>query len=127
MKDSNNVFGSGRITCPFYDEVDAILGTRAASSPHVVLDSGGGVKVSVSIVHTSEEGKCYCGNVLIILVKCCTLLGEESALHPDTDEPNFHDASASTDIDITDITSHTPSTLSGADFASPDEIQNQHH
>ena len=32
---------NGRSTCPFYDELDAILGTRAASSPPVVLESGG--------------------------------------------------------------------------------------
>ena len=32
--------GTGRTTCPWYEEVDAILGTRAASCPPVVLDSG---------------------------------------------------------------------------------------
>ena len=42
MKDSNDISGRGRITCPCYDELDAILGTRAASSPPIVLDSGGG-------------------------------------------------------------------------------------
>ena len=26
-------------TCPFYEEIDAILGTRAASSPAVLLES----------------------------------------------------------------------------------------
>ena len=40
MKDRNNVSGTGRGTCPWYEEVDAILGTRAASCPPVVLDSG---------------------------------------------------------------------------------------
>ena len=39
MKDSNGVSGKGRSTCPFYDEIDAILGTRAASSPAILLDS----------------------------------------------------------------------------------------
>lgn len=32
--------GTDRKTCPFYDELDTILGTRAASSPPVLLDSG---------------------------------------------------------------------------------------
>ena len=31
--------GSGRTTCPFYEEVGAILGTLAASSPAVLLES----------------------------------------------------------------------------------------
>ena len=31
--------GEGRHTCPFYDELDAVLGTRAASSPPAVLES----------------------------------------------------------------------------------------
>ena len=41
MKDSNRVSGRGRITCPFYDELDAVLGTRAASTPAVLLESSG--------------------------------------------------------------------------------------
>ena len=41
MKDSNGLTGRGRSSTPFYDELDAILGTRAASCPPVVLDSGG--------------------------------------------------------------------------------------
>ena len=32
--------GQGRAMCPWFEEVDAILGTRAASCPPVVLDSG---------------------------------------------------------------------------------------
>ena len=39
VKDANRVSGQGRSTCPWYDELDAILGTRAASSPPVVLES----------------------------------------------------------------------------------------
>ena len=38
--DSNYVSGRGRTTCPFYNELDSILGTRTASSPPVLLDSG---------------------------------------------------------------------------------------
>ena len=33
--------GKGRSTCPFYEEVDAILGNRAASCRAVLLDSSG--------------------------------------------------------------------------------------
>ena len=40
VKDSNRVSGRGRTSCPHYDEIDAILGTRAASEPIVLLDSG---------------------------------------------------------------------------------------
>ena len=40
MKDSNNISGQGRKPVPFYEELDAVLGTRAASTPPVVLDSG---------------------------------------------------------------------------------------
>ena len=40
MKDKNSGTGEGRTTCPLYDELDAILGHRAASSPPVVLDTG---------------------------------------------------------------------------------------
>ena len=39
-KDANSTSGSGRTTCPFYDEIDNILGTRAASSPSILLDNG---------------------------------------------------------------------------------------
>ena len=41
MKDSNRVSGQNRIVCPYYDELDAILGIRAASSPAVLLESSG--------------------------------------------------------------------------------------
>ena len=40
MKDGNNVSGGGRLTCPFYEELDAILGHRAASCPPIIVDSG---------------------------------------------------------------------------------------
>ena len=31
----------GRTYCPFYNEIDMILGNRAASSPTVLIESGG--------------------------------------------------------------------------------------
>lgn len=40
MKDSNRVSGKGRSSCPFYDEIDNILGTRAASQPPTLLECG---------------------------------------------------------------------------------------
>ena len=39
VKDYNNVSGTGRKTCPFYDEIDSIIGTRAASRPPTLLES----------------------------------------------------------------------------------------
>ena len=38
VKDGNNKSGKERVTCPLYEEIDQILGTRAASSPPVFLD-----------------------------------------------------------------------------------------
>ena len=72
MKDSNGLTGRGRGSTPFYDELDAILGTRAASSPPVVLDSEGnsgqsdgneenggrldhGNEVEASVTHANPE------------------------------------------------------------------------
>ena len=37
--DSNGVTGQGRTSCPFYESLDSVLGTRAASSPPVLLES----------------------------------------------------------------------------------------
>ena len=62
MKDSNDISGRGRITCPCYDELDAILGTRAASSPPIVLDSGGGAdEASIRTGLNSKEEGIMCG------------------------------------------------------------------
>ena len=43
VKDSNRISGQGRSSCPFYEEIDAILGTRTASSPAVLLESSEGL------------------------------------------------------------------------------------
>ena len=40
MKDINRKSGEGAATCPFYNEIDSILGTRAASNPVLLVDSG---------------------------------------------------------------------------------------
>ena len=39
MKDGNRVSGTDRKNCPFYDEMDIILGTRAATEPVALLES----------------------------------------------------------------------------------------
>ena len=39
MKDINRKSGEGTATCPFYEEVDRVLGTRAASNPIILIDS----------------------------------------------------------------------------------------
>ena len=54
MKDGNGKTGGKRATCQFYEEIDAIVGTRAGSRPPLVLDSGGGVSVAVV---DNDEGK----------------------------------------------------------------------
>ena len=42
VKDINRKSGEGAATCPFYEELDSILGTRAASNPVQLVDSGSG-------------------------------------------------------------------------------------
>lgn len=42
VKDINRKSGEGAATCPFYEEIDSILGTRAASNPVQLVDSGSG-------------------------------------------------------------------------------------
>ena len=70
MKDGNNISGQGRKTCPFYDELDAILGTRAASCPPVVLDSGGGSHTVIPVA--DDEGVCQYKmyNVMVVCHAC---------------------------------------------------------
>lgn len=41
MKDGNNKSGTNKTTCPLFDEIDEILGTRAASCPPRVVESRG--------------------------------------------------------------------------------------
>ena len=39
VKDINHKSGEGAAMCPFYDEIDNILGTRAASNPVQLIES----------------------------------------------------------------------------------------
>ena len=37
----NRKSGEGAASCPFYEEIDKILGTRAASTPVLLVESAG--------------------------------------------------------------------------------------
>ena len=52
MKDANRVSGNSATTCHFYEEIDAILGTRAASAPATLLESAADDTV---VVPTEED------------------------------------------------------------------------
>ena len=39
MKDNNRRLGKGRAGCPYFEELDAILGSRAASELPLLLES----------------------------------------------------------------------------------------
>lgn len=58
--------GKNRSLCPFYDEIDSILGTRAASQPPTLLESG-----DTAAVEESDEDQ----------------IENEILLHIETDEP----------------------------------------
>lgn len=73
MKDSNNVTGRGRTTCPFYESLDAILGTRASSSPISVIDSGGHSAIDSAMVNGETTAE---GDISGRLLKCMYILGD---------------------------------------------------
>jgi len=41
VKDHNNITGNNRENWSFFDQLDAILGTRVSSAPVTLLQSGG--------------------------------------------------------------------------------------
>ena len=47
VKDVNRKSGEGAATCPYYHEMDTILGTRAASNPVQLIESVAGSRESV--------------------------------------------------------------------------------
>ena len=61
------------VTCPFYDELDAVLGTRADFSPPVVLEKYGTGSSTETDQHIDDPGmKCMpphiqCAHILYIL------------------------------------------------------------
>ena len=55
MKDSNRISSRGRTSCPFFEEIDAILGTRAASQPPALLESAGTAEHATSAGSIAKE------------------------------------------------------------------------
>lgn len=55
--------------CPFYDEIDAILGTRAASHPPILLESGV-EEAGEQSCNETDEGQA----ILFICVTCHDVL-----------------------------------------------------
>ena len=51
-KDNNRQTGNNRHNCPYYNEIDAVMGTRPVSTPPVVLQSD---TASVEIMPQSSE------------------------------------------------------------------------
>ena len=58
-KDGNNVSGRGRQSTPFYEEIDAILGHRAASQPMILIGSGN--------IETGVAATMRCDRVLLLM------------------------------------------------------------
>ena len=52
--DKNGKTGQGHSNCPFFDEIDMILGNRAALVPTVLIESGGDYSI-VSELHLNDE------------------------------------------------------------------------
>ena len=63
VRDSNRVSGTARTNCQDYEEINAILGNRAASSPAVLLES------SISSPLTADLSS---SKYTIKLELCCT-------------------------------------------------------
>ena len=83
VKDHNNISGNNKKTCPFYDELDAVLGHRPASAPSLVLDaSEGGLSVAVEPTERdeSEDGMNEIMFFFINIILCSTLHAEESSM-----------------------------------------------
>ena len=57
MKDNNRQTGNNRYSCPYYNEIDAIIGTRPVSTPPIVLQSSAkrGDKASVPTTPQRSE------------------------------------------------------------------------
>jgi len=57
VKDYNSKSGNNKVTCPFFEELDAALGHRPASAPPLVLDaSAGGISVEPSEERNDDRG-----------------------------------------------------------------------
>ena len=65
VKDNNSKSGNNKVTCPFFEELDAVLGHRPASAPPLILDaSAGGIFVELSEERNDDRGngKVHLGN-----------------------------------------------------------------
>ena len=57
VKDYNGKSGNDKMTCPFFNELDTVLGHRPASAPPLVLDaSAGGISVEPSEGRDDDRG-----------------------------------------------------------------------
>eukprot|EP00731_Ephydatia_muelleri_P001288 Em0001g1288a len=92
VKDRNGVTGETRRTCPFYNELDAILGNRAATRPSVVVDSGNGSET----IPVLEDEASQCSTSLGSLPSTPTDQAAPSCDNPQSEDHNsLSDTSAS--------------------------------
>ncbi|KAI8487898.1 hypothetical protein Bbelb_343460 [Branchiostoma belcheri] len=68
-KEKNNRSGNGRTSCPFYQELDVVLGTRPATEPSFLLETTGhadyitsfGLCVKMAIIQGFTDSIAGCG------------------------------------------------------------------
>ena len=117
------VSGNGRATCPFYDKLDAILGTRAASCPPVVLESGGSGAGAGSLtepepltdtatVENGDEGMFLDNFYPVLFIIFMKYLTDTSAPCEGSEgSPGVDDGSESTSHELTPSSSSTSSNI----------------
>ena len=59
VKDHNGVSGNDATSFIYYEKLDAVLGTRAASSSTIVLDSGVPLPTQASLNSSEQENSEY--------------------------------------------------------------------
>jgi len=84
IKDPNNVLGNNRENWLYFDQLDAILGTRPSSTPITLLQSG-----SVSAILQSQEidGKLFTNVHVHIINTNCTV--DETQIPTDPNDETF--------------------------------------
>ena len=80
VKDSNRVSGTDRQTCPYFDEIDAILGTRAPSAPVGLLESS---RPSAAVNIETVQGK---DCLLYFLCLLCFIISSEISERQETEQ-----------------------------------------
>eukprot|EP00058_Branchiostoma_floridae_P000880 XP_002586368.1 hypothetical protein BRAFLDRAFT_108653 [Branchiostoma floridae] len=53
-KDANRRSGSGRVTCPFYEELDQLLGDRAATERNISMESRVASEIDDEVISDSD-------------------------------------------------------------------------